>query len=317
MVIIMKVRKAVIPAAGFGTRMLPATKSIPKEMLPIVDKPAIHYIVEEAVASGIEDILIVTGRGKHALDDYFDYTPDLEQSLMRSNKSAELEKVRHTAEMANICYVRQKEIKGLGHAVWCAKSFVGDEPFAVLLGDDIMFGHTPVTKQLIDAAVKYHSSAVGAQEVSLEAITGYSSLKIESLEERVFKAVDVVEKPTPDKVFSQYAILGRYVLLPEIFDILENTPPGFGGEIQLTDGLGALCRSGSMVAVDFDARRYDTGNLHGYLETVIDFALRDPGVEPWLRQFLTDKVRGFLMSDYINNKHTHEHGDGCGCGHDH
>jgi len=325
----MKVRKAVIPAAGFGTRMLPATKSIPKEMLPIVDKPAIQYIVEEAVNSGIEDILIVTGRGKHALDDYFDYNPDLEQSLTRANKSVELEKVRKTVEMANITYVRQKEIKGLGHAVWTAKNFVGNEPFAVLLGDDIMLGESPVTKQLIDAAEKYKMSAVGAQEVSLEAITGYSSLKIEPLEDKIFKAVDVIEKPTPDKVFSQYAILGRYVLMPEIFEILENTPPGFGGEIQLTDGLGNLCRNGKMVAVDFEARRYDTGNLQGYLETVIDFALLDPNVEPWLRQFLTEKVRGFIMSDYIEKrhdelKHAHDHGHDhdhdescCCCGHDH
>ena len=315
----MKIKKAVIPAAGFGTRMLPATKSIPKEMLPIVDKPAIHYIVQEAIDSGIEDILIITNRGKHALEDYFDYTPELEQSLMGANKQETLDRVRHTAEMANINFVRQKEIKGLGHAVWSAKSFVGNEPFAVLLGDDIMLGK-PVIKQLVDAAVKYETSAVGVQEVSLEDISKYCSIKYSELEDKIFKVADVVEKPNPDKAYSQYAILGRYVLMPEIFEILEKTPPGHGGEIQLTDGLATLCKNGSMVAVDFDARRYDTGNLPGYLETVIEYALRDQSIETWLKQFMTEKVREFMMSDYIsrrqdeiNNPSDHEHDESCGC----
>jgi len=282
----MKVRKAVIPAAGLGTRMLPATKSIPKEMLPILDKPAIQYIVEEAVNSGIEDILIITNRGKGAIEDYFDFTPELEESLKNSGKTSFYESVRYPTTMANIFFVRQKETKGLGHAVWCAKRFVGDEPFAVLLGDDIMYGETPVTKQLIDAAVKYDASAVGAQWVSDEALSKYCSIKTEDLEEKIFRMLDVIEKPPIEKKFSNYAILGRYVLKPEIFSILENTKPGHGGEIQLTDGLCALCKESTMVAVNFDAKRYDTGNLTGFMEAQIEYALRHPEVAPWLREYI-------------------------------
>ncbi|MCL2201935.1 MAG: UTP--glucose-1-phosphate uridylyltransferase GalU [Oscillospiraceae bacterium] len=286
----MKVRKAVIPAAGLGTRMLPATKTVPKEMLPLVDKPAIQYIIEEAVASGIEDILVVTNRAKSAMDDYFDYTPELEDVLIRGGKDSELEAIRHSADIANIFYVRQKETKGLGHAVWRAKRFVGDEPFAVLLGDDIMMGDVPVTKQLIDAAEKYDAAAVGVQKVSAEAISKYSSVKVSALEERIYKVSDMNEKPGPGQAFSEFAILGRYILTPDIFKILENTAPGYGGEIQLTDGLKTLCKTSPMVAVDFDARRYDTGNLQGFLEATIDFALKDPHVGDWLRVFLREKA---------------------------
>jgi len=282
----MKVRKAVIPAAGLGTRMLPATKSVPKEMLPILDKPAIQYIVEEAVESGIEDILIITNRGKSAMEDYFDYVPELEESLKKSNKSSAYESVRYPTELANIFFVRQKETKGLGHAVWCAKRFVGDEPFAVLLGDDIMVGQKPVTKQLIDAAEKYKASAVGAQIVTDENISKYCSLKIEVLEERIYRVSDVIEKPPPEKKFSNYAILGRYVLTSDIFKVLENTPPGHGGEIQLTDGLCTLCKKSPMVAVDFEAKRYDTGNLPGFIEATIEFALKHPEAGPWLKQYI-------------------------------
>ena len=289
----MKVRKAVIPAAGLGTRMLPATKTVPKEMLPLVDKPAIQYIIEEAVASGIEDILIVTNRAKSAMDDYFDYVPELEESLKKAGKSHELDVVRRTADIANIFYVRQKETKGLGHAVWRAKKFVGDEPFAVLLGDDIMMADTPVTKQLVDAAEKYGAAAVGTQRVSSEAISRYSSLKVSRLEDRIYEVTDMNEKPTPEEAFSEFAILGRYILTPGIFAMLENTPPGYGGEIQLTDGLRQLCKASPMVAVDFEGRRYDTGNISGFLEATIDFALKDPGVGPWLKQFITDKVKTF------------------------
>ena len=285
----MKVRKAVIPAAGLGTRMLPSTKSVPKEMLPIVNKPAIQYIIEEAVNSGIEDVLIVTNRGKSAMDDYFDYAPDLERSLMGSGKTAEYESVRSAADIANVFFVRQKETKGLGHAVWCAKRFMGDEPFAVLLGDDIMVGEVPVTKQLVDAAEKYNASAVGAQRVSLDVIHKYCTLKIEQLESGIYSVSDVVEKPKPEQVFSDYAILGRYVLTSEIFSILESTAPGHGGEIQLTDGLCTLCKTSKMVAVDFDAKRYDTGNIPGFLEATIDFALKDPEVGPWLKEFMKSK----------------------------
>jgi len=288
----MKVRKAVIPAAGLGTRMLPATKTVPKEMLPLVDKPAIQYIIEEAAASGIEDILIVTNRAKSAMDDYFDYYPELETRLNQAGKDRELAQVRRAADLANIFYVRQKETNGLGHAIWRAKRFVGDEPFAVLLGDDIMRSKTPVTAQLITAAEKYNASAVGVQQVSLEAISKYCSVKIDGkLQERVFAVSGMVEKPRPEQVFSNYAILGRYVLTPAIFDILENLAPGYGGEIQLTDGLGVLCKKERMVAVDFDGRRYDTGNLRGFLEATIDFSLDHPETGPWLRKYLLEKAK--------------------------
>ena len=286
----MKVRKAVIPAAGLGTRMLPATKTVPKEMLPLVDKPVIQYIIEEAVASGIEDILVVTNRAKSAMDDYFDYYPELEERLARAGKERELSEVRRAADLANIFYVRQKETKGLGHAIWRAKRFVGDEPFAVLLGDDIMRSRTPVIGQLIAGAEKYGASCVGVQQVSTEAIAKYSSVKVEPLEERVFRVSDMVEKPRPEEIFSNYAILGRYVLQPAIFDILENLKPGYGGEIQLTDGLRELCRQEKMVAVDFEGRRYDTGNICGFLEATIDFALEHKATASWLRKFLKEKA---------------------------
>ena len=289
----MKVRKAVIPAAGLGTRMLPATKTVPKEMLPLVDKPALQYIIEEAVASGIEDILVVTNRAKSAMDDYFDYVPELEESLVKAGKWAELEVVRRSADIANIFYVRQKETRGLGHAVWRAKKFVGNEPFAVLLGDDIMMADTPVTKQLIDAAEKYGAAAIGTQKVAPDAISRYSSLKVSQLEDRIYKVTDMNEKPLPGEAFSEFAILGRYVLTADIFTILENTQPGYGGEIQLTDGLRELCKCSSMVAVDFEGRRYDTGSLTGFLEATIDFALRDLTVGPWLKEFLITKTKLF------------------------
>lgn len=287
----MKVRKAVIPAAGLGTRMLPATKTVPKEMLPLVDKPVIQYIIEEAVAAGIEDILVVTNRAKSAMDDYFDYYPELEERLARAGKERELSEVRRAADLANIFYVRQKETKGLGHAIWRAKRFVGDEPFAVLLGDDIMRSEQPVIGQLIGAAEKYGASAVGVQQVTTEAIAKYSSVKIDPLEERIFSVSDMVEKPRPQEMFSNYAILGRYVLRPGIFDILEDLEPGYGGEVQLTDGLKKLCKQDKMVAVDFEGRRYDTGNLKGFLEATIDFSLAHPETGDWLREFLKEKAK--------------------------
>lgn len=287
----MKVRKAVIPAAGLGTRMLPATKTVPKEMLPMVDKPVIQYIIEEAVASGIEDILIVTNRAKSAMDDYFDYYPELETRLAQGGKDKELMEVRRAADLANIFYVRQKETRGLGHAIGRARRFVGDEPFAVLLGDDIMRSETPVIGQLIAAAEKHSASCVGIQQVSTEAIGKYSSVKISPLEERVYAVSDMNEKPTPAQMFSNYAILGRYVLTPDIFDILEHQAPGYGGEIQLTDGLQTLCQQSKMVAVDFEGRRYDTGNLKGFLEATLDFALDHPETGDWLKQFIKEKAQ--------------------------
>ncbi|HIY21581.1 MAG TPA: UTP--glucose-1-phosphate uridylyltransferase GalU [Candidatus Flavonifractor merdigallinarum] len=287
----MKVRKAVIPAAGLGTRMLPATKTVPKEMLPMVDKPVIQYIIEEAVDAGIEDILIVTNRAKSAMDDYFDYYPELETRLLQAGKERELVEVRRAADLANIFYVRQKETKGLGHAIYRAKRFVGDEPFAVLLGDDIMRAKKPVTKQLIDAAEKYQASAVGVQKVSTEAISRYSSVKVGMLEDRIFSVSDMNEKPTPQQMLSNYSILGRYVLTPKIFEVLENVKPGYGGEIQLTDGLRELCQLERMVAVDFEGRRYDTGNITGFLEATLDFALENKATAKWLRQFIKEKAK--------------------------
>ncbi|MBQ3482369.1 MAG: UTP--glucose-1-phosphate uridylyltransferase GalU [Oscillospiraceae bacterium] len=290
----MKVRKAIIPAAGLGTRLLPNTKSIPKEMLPLVDKPVIQYIVEEAVAAGIEKILIITNRGKSPIEDYFDYAPDLEERLIADGKLRDAQIVREVADMADVYFVRQKETKGLGHAVWRARSFVNDEPFAVLLGDDIMLSETPVLRQLVTAAEENDCSAVAVRQVPDELITKYSSVKLEErLSDRVFRISDMNEKPTLEEKLSDYAILGRYVLTPAIFDILENTPPGRNNEIQLTDGMRTLCHCEKMCAVDFEGRRYDTGNLRGYLEAIIDFALKNEEAGDWLRQFIIDKAKSF------------------------
>ena len=288
----MKVRKAIIPAAGLGTRLLPNTKSIPKEMLPLVDKPVIQYIVEEAVSAGIEEILIITNRGKSPIEDYFDYSPDLEERLIRDGKQDEADTVRAVADMADVFFLRQKETKGLGHAIWRAKSFVGDEPFAILLGDDIMLSEKPVLKQLVEAAEEHSCSAIAVREVPDELIVKYSSVKLEEqLSERVFRIGDMNEKPTLEEKFSNYAILGRYVLTPAIFDILAHTAPGRNNEIQLTDGMKALCRIEPMCAVDFEGRRYDTGNLKGYLEAIIDFALKNEEAGDWLRDFIKEKAK--------------------------
>ncbi len=290
----MKVRKAIIPAAGLGTRLLPNTKSIPKEMLPLVDKPVIQYIVEEAVAAGIEKILIITNRGKSPIEDYFDYAPDLEERLIADGKLRDAQIVREVADMADVYFVRQKETRGLGHAVWRARSFVNDEPFAVLLGDDIMLSETPVLRQLVTAAEQNDCSAVAVRQVPDELITKYSSVRLEEqLSERVYRISDMNEKPTLDEKLSDFAILGRYVLTPAIFDILENTPPGRNNEIQLTDGMRTLCRREKMCAVDFEGRRYDTGNLKGYLEAIIDFALQNEEAGDWLRRFIIDKAKSF------------------------
>ncbi|MCI7741942.1 MAG: UTP--glucose-1-phosphate uridylyltransferase GalU [Clostridiales bacterium] len=288
----MKVRKAIIPAAGLGTRLLPNTKSIPKEMLPLVDKPVIQYIVEEAVSAGIEEILIITNRGKSPIEDYFDYAPDLEDRLIRDGKKDEADTVRAVADMADVFFLRQKETKGLGHAIWRAKTFVGNEPFAILLGDDIMLSEKPVLKQLVEAAEEHSCSAIAVREVPDELIVKYSSVKLEEqLSERVFRIGDMNEKPTLEEKFSNYAILGRYVLTPAIFDILEHTAPGRNNEIQLTDGMKELCRMEPMCAVDFEGRRYDTGNLKGYLEAIIDFALKNEEAGDWLRDFIKEKAK--------------------------
>ena len=284
------VRKAVIPAAGLGTRVLPATKAMPKEMLPIVDKPAIQYIVEEAAASGIEDILIITNRGKGLLEDHFDRAPELEARLTGSpEKEAVLEQIVHISRLANIFYVRQKETKGLGHAILCAKEFVGDEPFAVLYGDDVILGEDPVCGQLIRAWERYGKGVVGVKEVSEEAIKKYSSLKVEPLEGSCFLCTDMVEKPQrKEDILSLYSILGRCVLPPEIFDILERTAPGAGGEIQLTDAMAALAAEQGMTAVDFTGTRYDMGNKLGILQATVEVALNHPEVGDSFRAYLKE-----------------------------
>ena len=284
-----KVRKAVIPAAGLGTRVLPAAKVMPKEMLPIVDKPAIQYIVEEAAASGIEDILIITNRGKGLLEDHFDRAPELERRLAGDPaKEAILNQVVGISKLANIFYVRQKETKGLGHAIGCAREFVGDEPFAVLYGDDVILGEDPACGQLMRAYEQFGSGVVGVKEVSREAIRKYSSLKVEHIQDNYFRCTDMVEKPQPGQEFSLYSILGRCVLPPEIFDILDNTPPGAGGEIQLTDAMATLARRDGMTAVDFTGTRYDMGNKLGIMQASVEVALRHPEIGEDFRAYLKE-----------------------------
>lgn len=270
----MKVKKAIIPAAGLGTRFLPATKAQPKEMLPIVDKPTIQYIIEEAVASGIEEILIITGRNKRAIEDHFDKSVELEQELETHNKQELLTMVRDISNMVNIYYIRQKEPKGLGHAISCAKTFVGKEPFAVMLGDDVVDSKTPCLKQLIDCFNEYKTTILGVQEVPAEDVSKYGIVKGMHIEDRVYKVKDLIEKPKPEEAPSNIAILGRYIITPQIFDILENTVPGKGGEIQLTDALKVLIQSEAMYAYNFEGRRYDVGDKLGFLEATVEFALK-------------------------------------------
>ena len=274
----MKIRKAVIPAAGMGTRVLPASKAIPKEMLPIVDKPAIQYIVEEAVHAGIEDILIITSRGKDAIEDHFDRQPALEAALEKSGKTQLLESVLEPASLANICFMRQKEIKGLGHAIWCARSFVGDEPFAVLYGDDVIMSDVPVTKQLINAYDEFRLPTLGIKQVTPEQILKYSSMKVEPIRDNLFRIDDMIEKPSPDKILSLYSILGRVVLTPDVFDILETLPAGALGEIQLTDAIRILARAKGTIGVDFEGTRYDMGNKLGMMKAIVETALKHPEI---------------------------------------
>ncbi len=273
----MKVTKAVIPAAGLGTRVLPATKAMPKEMFPIVDKPAIQYIVEEAVRSGITDILIITNRGKGIIEDHFDRTPALEQRLLESGKKDVYDQLVDISKLANIYYIRQKETKGLGHAVNCARSFVGNEPFAVLYGDDVIIGEDPACGQLIRAYEKYGKAVVGIKAVPESEISKYSSLKVEQLEDNIYSCTDMVEKPkTKEAVLSLYSILGRCVLTPDIFDILDNTPVGAGGEIQLTDAMRTLAQTVGMTGVDYTGKRYDMGDKFGILQATVEIALQNP-----------------------------------------
>ena len=256
-----KVRKAIIPAAGLGTRVLPASKAVPKEMLNIVDKPAIQYIVEEAFNSGIEEILIITNRGKEAIEDHFDHAFELETKLAENpDKKDLLDSVKACANFGNIYFLRQKETGGLGHAVLCAKAFVGDEPFAVLYGDDVIISDNPVTKQLIDVYEKYDKGVVGVKEVDTESILKYCSLAVEPLESNCYKCTDMIEKPKRNEILSHFSILGRVILPPQIFEILESTPKGACNELQLTDAMRTLAQHEGVIAVDYDGKRYDMGN---------------------------------------------------------
>lgn len=270
----MEIRKAIIPAAGLGTRFLPATKAQPKEMLPVVDKPTLQYIIEEAVQSGIEEILIITGRNKTSIENHFDKSVELELELERKGKEDLLAEVKEISEMANIHYIRQKEPKGLGHAIYCAKSFIGQEPFAVLLGDDVVYARKPCLKQMIEVYDRYQSSILGVQEVEKEDVSKYGIVDGMRLEERVYRVRGLVEKPDVEKAPSRIAILGRYIINPAIFKILAYTRPGKGGEIQLTDALQELAQKEVIYAYIFEGRRYDVGDRQGFLEATVEYALR-------------------------------------------
>lgn len=270
----MKVRKAIIPAAGLGTRFLPATKAQPKEMLPIVDKPAIQYIIEEAIASGIEDILIVTGRNKRAIEDHFDRSIELEMILQEKNENNLLTLVREISEFADIHYIRQKETKGLGHAIYCARKFIGNEPFAVLLGDDIVDSSVPCLKQLLNIHEKLGGSVLGVKKVAKKDVKKYGIIASNPIEDSLYEVTDLVEKPKPEEAPSQMAVMGRYIIQPEIFDILAETKPGAGGEIQLTDALRVLRKKQKIYAYAFEGNRYDIGDKLGFLIATVEFALK-------------------------------------------
>jgi UTP--glucose-1-phosphate uridylyltransferase len=287
----MKVRKAIIPAAGLGTRFLPATKAQPKEMLPIVDKPTIQYIIEEAVASGIEEILIITGKSKRAIEDHFDKSVELEQQLTATGKEELLNLVQDISNIANIHYIRQKEAKGLGHAISCAKTFVGDEPFAVMLGDDIVDNDVPCLKQLIDCYNEYKTSILGVQEVAKKDVSKYGIVNGLRIEDKVYKVKDLVEKPSVKEAPSNVAILGRYIISHRIFDILENTAPGKGGEIQLTDALKTLAKEEAMYAYTFEGKRYDVGDKLGFLQATVEFALKRDDLKNEFLDYLKDIVK--------------------------
>ena len=291
----MKIRKAIIPAAGLGTRFLPATKAQPKEMLPIVDKPSIQYIIEEAVEAGIEDILIITGRSKRAIEDHFDYSPELDRELEKKGKLDVLENLRKISDMVNIQYIRQKEPRGLGHAVYCAHSFINDEPFAVLLGDDVAVCKQPAIGQLMDVYDAFHASVLGVSTVPEELVSSYGIVApdpdFKSDMKGLSKVCGLVEKPPLDKAPSRTAIFGRYIITPGIFEVLARTKPGAGGEIQLTDALKELMQTEDMYALDFEGKRYDIGSKIGFLKATVDFALqRDDLKEPFM-EFLKEKVK--------------------------
>jgi UTP--glucose-1-phosphate uridylyltransferase len=285
----MKVKKAVFPVAGLGTRFLPATKSSPKEMLPLIDKPLVQYVVEEAVASGIEQILFVTGRGKRSIEDHFDISFELEAHLYDKGKDRELSRVREIAEMVDIFYVRQRQALGLGHAILCAKEFIGNEPFAVLLGDDIIDSERPCLKQLLDVFDEKKGSVLALEKVPMENISSYGCVKADALSDKVFDVLDMVEKPKREEAPSDMAIIGRYVLTPRIFGILEQQEPGKGGEIQLTDAILTLSKEQKVYGCLFDGLRHDCGDKLGFLKATVDMALKR-------EEFSTE------FGDYLRNR---------------
>ena len=285
-----KITKAIIPAAGLGTRMLPISHAVPKEMLPIVDLPAVYYLVEEAVKSGITDILIITNRDKDAMEDFFDLSIEYGNALTLKGKTEEAKRLYDIANMANVYFLRQKETKGLGHAVGRARSFVGDEPFVVLYGDDIIFSETPVCRQMMDVYEKYGKPVVGVKPVSKEWICKYSSLKVAPIEneESIFYCTDMIEKPEPGQEFSNLSILGRVLLTPDIFDIIDSLEPGAGGEYQLTDALKKQAQTDGVYALEFEGDRYDLGSKIGFLKANIIKGLEHPETKDELRRFLSE-----------------------------
>jgi UTP--glucose-1-phosphate uridylyltransferase len=289
----MKITKAIIPAAGLGTRVLPASKAVPKEMLNIVDKPAIQYLVEEAVKSGITDILIITNRGKGVIEDHFDHAYELEDQLSKKSDKKDLyDSVLECSQLCNTYFLRQKETKGLGHAVLCAKNFVGNEPFAILYGDDVFISENePVTKQLIDVYEKYGKGVVGVKEVPEKDVCKYCSLKVEALDEKIFNCTDMIEKPKPEEIMSNYSILGRVVMPPEIFDILEVTPRGAGNELQLTDAMKTLAQTKGVIALDYDGVRYDMGNKMGIMKANCEVALKHPEIGEDFKAYIKELVK--------------------------
>lgn len=286
-----KIRKAIIPAAGLGTRFLPATKAMPKEMLPIVDKPTIQYIVEEAVESGIEDIIIVTGKGKRAIEDHFDHAFELEQNLIKKQKTGLLKEVMESSQLVDIHYIRQKEPRGLGHAIWCARKFIGDEPFAVLLGDDIVQSEPPCLKQMIALYNRYRASIIGVQKVPDEDLSRYGIVDGQPFGERFYIVNHLIEKPRKEEAPSNLAIMGRYILSPRIFEVLEKQQPGNGGEIQLTDAIAGLNKQEAIYAYDFTGNRYDVGEKLGFIKTTIEFALQREDLKRDLMRYLKEVVR--------------------------
>ncbi len=282
----MKIRKAVFPVAGLGTRFLPATKASPKEMLPLVDKPLIQYVIEEAIEAGIKEVVMITGRGKNAIEDHFDISFELEHVLKGKNQNSLLEEIQRISNLVDFCYIRQKEPLGLGHAILRAKEIIGDEPFAVLLGDDIIYSDIPAIKQLIDIYEKYQSSVIAVEEVEKKYIFNYGVIEHKKVADSVYQISNLVEKPLPDKAPSNLAIIGRYILTPEIFDILEKTKPGRGGEIQLTDGLNDMLKHQVIYGYKFEGKRYDAGNKLGFLKATVEFALRRPDLGEEFRNYL-------------------------------